>query len=231
MVSPPLDAADAGEGAGARPLVLKCMGKATLATWQFPAEAATQRLRPRTTSSRVAAWTSPAVQRTSAVAGGWGMSATNEAVATDRRVMLSTLWIFAILNYAYADILGLFFNPVLQKEEHERILSGYVGDIRITQGFVLIGALLMETAIVMVLLSRVLPYSANRWANILAGLLHTGSVVWSLTGGSVNVFYVFFATIEIACTLFIVWYAWSWRSPAPSATPVSELRQPTGSGS
>lgn len=159
------------------------------------------------------------------------MSATNEAVATDRRVMLSTLWIFAILNYAYADILGLFFNPVLQKEEHERILSGYVGDIRITQGFVLIGALLMETAIVMVLLSRVLPYSANRWANILAGLLHTGSVVWSLTGGSVNVFYVFFATIEIACTLFIVWYAWSWRSPAPSATPVSELRQPTGSGS
>src|SRR5919106_4241695 len=138
------------------------------------------------------------------------MSTTNNVAARDRKVILSTLWIFAILNYAYADIMTLFFNPVLQKEKHQQILSGYVGDIRITQGFVLVGAILMETAIVMVLLSRVLPYGANRWANILAGVLHTAAVSWSMTGGPVNVFYVFFATIEIACTLFIVWYAWTW---------------------
>ena len=156
------------------------------------------------------------------------MSTTNNVAARDRKVILSTLWIFAILNYAYADIMTLFFNPVLQKEEHQRILSGYVGDIRITQGFVLVGAILMETAIVMVLLSRVLPYGANRWANILAGVLHTAAVSWSMTGGPVNVFYVFFATIEIACTLFIVWYAWTWRTPALSATPATELPQPTG---
>ncbi len=98
------------------------------------------------------------------------MNTTNRAVARDRKVILSTLWIFAILNYAYADIMTLSFNPVLQREEHQRILSGYVGDIRITQGFVLVGAILMETAIVMVLLSRVLPYGANRWTNILVGL-------------------------------------------------------------
>jgi MFS family permease len=111
--------------------------------------------------------------------------------ARDRKVILSTLWIFAILNYAYADIMTLFFNPVLQPEEHQRILSGYVGDIRITQGFALAVAILMETAIVMVLLSRVLPHGVNRWANILAGLLHTAAVAWSLTGGTVNAFYVF----------------------------------------
>jgi hypothetical protein len=155
------------------------------------------------------------------------MNTTNRAVARDRRVILSTLWIFAILNYAYADIMTLFFNPVLQKEEHQRILSGYVGDIRITQGFVLVAAILMETAIVMVLLSRVLPYGANRWTNILVGVLHTASVIWSMTGGPVNLFYVFFATIEIGCTLFIVWYAWTWRNPALSATPATELPQPT----
>ena len=28
-----------------------------------------------------------------------------------RRVVLSTLWIFAILNYLYADVFSLFFNP------------------------------------------------------------------------------------------------------------------------
>lgn len=158
------------------------------------------------------------------------MDTTSNAAARDRKVILSTLWIFAILNYAYADIMTLFFNPVLQPEEHQRILSGYVGDIRITQGFVLAAAILMETAIVMVLLSRVLPYGANRWANILAGLLHTASVAWSMTGGAVNAFYVFFATIEVVCTLFIVWYAWTWRKPALSATPATEL-QPTGARS
>lgn len=155
------------------------------------------------------------------------MNTSSQAGARDRKVILSTLWIFAILNYAYADIMTLFFNPVLQKEEHQRILSGYVGDIRITQGFVLVAAILMETAIVMVLLSRVLPYGANRWTNILVGLLHTTSVIWSMTGGPVNLFYGFFATIEIGCTLFIVWYAWTWRNPAPRATLATEPPQPT----
>jgi MFS family permease len=181
----------------------------------------------------------PSPRRIVAVAGGAArlqerrkdMTTTSNTAARDRKVILSTLWIFAILNYAYADIMTLFFNPVLQPEEQQRILSGYVGDIRITQGFVLAGAILMETAIVMVLLSRVLPHSANRWANILAGLLHTAAVIWSMTGGAVNVFYVFFATIEVACTLFIVWYAWTWRKPALSATPATKLRQPTPASS
>lgn len=131
----------------------------------------------------------------------------------DRRVVLSTLWIFAMFNYVYADIYTLFFNPVLEKELTQQLLAGYVGGIQITQGFVFVTAVLMETAIAMVLLSRVLKYGANRWANIMAGVLHTAFVSWSLTGGSLNIFYVFFTAIEIPCTLFIVWYAWQWRDP------------------
>ena len=131
----------------------------------------------------------------------------------DRKVILSTLWIFAMFNYLYADVYGLFFNPVLQKELTKQLAAGYVGSIQITQEFVLVTAVLMETAIAMVLLSRVLKYSANRWANIIAGLFHTAFVSWSLIGETPNLFYVFFATIEIACTLFIAWYAWKWRTP------------------
>ncbi len=132
----------------------------------------------------------------------------------DRKVILSTLWIFALFNYVYADILTLWFNPALQKEATKQLLSGYVGSIQITQGFVLVGAILMETAIAMVLLSRVLPYQANRWTNIIVGILQTASVAWSLFGGTPpNLFNAFFAAIEIACTLFIVWYAWTWPHP------------------
>ena len=78
----------------------------------------------------------------------------------------------------------------------------------------MLGALLLETAIAMVLLSRVLPYRANRWANIIVGVIQTAAVAFSLTGPFYwNLFYAFFATIEIACTMFIIWYAWTGRQP------------------
>ncbi len=130
-----------------------------------------------------------------------------------RRVVLSTLWIFAVLNYIYADVYTLFFNPVLQPEAWKRFLEGGAGGIQITQGFVLVTAILMETAIAMVLLSRVLPYRANRWANILSGGFHTLFVAWSLIGDTPTGFYAMFAAIEVTCTIFIVWYAWTWPAP------------------
>jgi len=128
------------------------------------------------------------------------------------KAMLSTLWIFAMFNYLYADVYTLFFGPVLDKEATQRLLSGYVGSIQLTQGFVLVTAILMETAIAMVLLSRVLKYRANRWANMIGGTFHSLFVAWSLIGSAPTLFYAFFAAIEIPCTLFIVWYAWKWTN-------------------
>ena len=119
-------------------------------------------------------------------------------VMKDRKVILSTLWIFALLNYIYADIFTLFFNTEAQTET-------------MTAGAVVGFAFLMETAIAMVLLSRILKYGANRWANIVAGVIHTALVSWSLSVGTSPAFYIFFAAIEILCTLFIIWYAWKWK--------------------
>ncbi len=100
----------------------------------------------------------------------------------DRKAMLSLLWIFVMFNFTYADILTLYFNITLQKEAMTQLLSGHVGSVHITQGFVLLGAVLLETSIAMVLLSRVLKYRANRWANIIVGLIQIAAVVqeWSI---------------------------------------------------
>lgn len=135
----------------------------------------------------------------------------------DRKMILSSLWIFALLNYLYADVYTSFFNPIFRKEQMQQLASGYMGSMQITQGFVLVTAILMETAIAMVLLSRVLKYRANRWANILAGLFHTVYVAWSMAGDTPTLYYAFFAAIEIACTLFIAWYAWKWHNPEMEA--------------
>ena len=129
------------------------------------------------------------------------MNATgNTAVIKDRQMRLSALWIFATLNYIYADVFTLFFSPGAQK-----------ATATMTAGAVLGFAVLMETAMAMVLLSRLLKYGANRWANIIVGAIHTAAVFFSLFSGTPPApFYVFFAAVEIVCTLVIIWYAWKW---------------------
>jgi hypothetical protein len=125
------------------------------------------------------------------------------------KVKVSTLWIFAMFNYLYCDVLALF-DPVTQKS----ITTGAAGGLQFTQGFLLGAAVLMEIPIAAVLLSQVLKYRANRWANIIAGIIMTAIQFLSLFAGTPpTLYYIFFSTIEIACTLLIVWFAWKWRNP------------------
>jgi uncharacterized protein DUF6326 len=122
--------------------------------------------------------------------------------ATDRKPVLSTLWIFVMFNYLYADLLMMIVNPA----SYQRAVA------KMTAATILGFVVLMEILIAMLLLSRVLPYRANRWANIIGGLLGTAFVAVTL-GGNPPVYYVVLSSLEIACTLFIVWYAWTWRAP------------------
>jgi len=63
----------------------------------------------------------------------------------------------------------------------------------------------------MILLSRILKYGVNRWANIIAGSIMTVVQISSLfIGTTLANYYIFFSVIEIACTAFIIWYAWKW---------------------
>jgi hypothetical protein len=79
-------------------------------------------------------------------------------------------------------------------------------------------AVLMEIPIAMILLCRLLPFRANRLANIIAGCVLTLvngflTFVPPLAGwGRPPAFaeYLFFATIETVCTSVIIWQAWTW---------------------
>ena len=65
----------------------------------------------------------------------------------------------------------------------------------------------------MIVLSWVLTYRANRWANIIAGTLFVVVQIFSWSLGAPSPAYIFYSTIEIAGLLLIVWNAWKWRSP------------------
>ena len=126
----------------------------------------------------------------------------------DTKERLSLFWIFALLNYLYADVLALFAfvgSPNSAPHLPEWALLG--------------SAVLMEIPIAMILASRLLQFRANRLANIIAGLILTLvngflTFVLPLTNGyfrdPVYPAYVWFATIETVCTLVIIWQAWTW---------------------
>src|SRR4028118_1555884 len=127
----------------------------------------------------------------------------------DMTVKLSTLWITASLSYLYCDIISLM-DPELLRQ----YLAGNVNGMAFTPGFLLGAAKLISIPILMVLLSRVLKYSANRWANITAATFMTGVQTLTLFIGSPAPYYLYLSLIEITCTVLIVEYAWKWREPA-----------------
>jgi len=139
----------------------------------------------------------------------------------DMRVRLSVLWLFATLNYIYADV--FFCVDVLGSNK------GSIGVMHFSPGAWLGIAILMEIPMAMILVSRIAKRAANRWANIVAGIIETAAVLltsfilpaFHLT--ETSSYYMFFGAIEVACTAAIVWYAWRW--PGETAP---ELSLPAG---
>jgi len=140
----------------------------------------------------------------------------------DTKQRLSLLWIFALLNYLYADVLALF------------AIAGTGNSFEPLPPWALMGsAVLMEIPIAMIVASRLLSFRANRLANIIAGTLLTLingflTFVAPLLGwGRPPAFaeYLFFATIETVCTVAIVWQAWKWSGSEGAASSKLSVRQ------
>jgi len=140
------------------------------------------------------------------------MNLSNQKIKMDMEVKLSLLWIFVTLNYLYCDVMSLMDSSLLKQ-----YLTGTVDGLILSQSFLFWAAILMEIPIAMVLLSRILKYKANRWANIAAGSIKTIVMILTMFVGTPTPYYLFFGIIEIATTMLIVWYAWKWIDPEVAA--------------
>jgi hypothetical protein len=116
------------------------------------------------------------------------------------KTKLSTLWLFATLNYLYCDVV-----TVMDPIKH--------GSLQFTQGFLLAASILVEIPIAMVVLSRILEYRAGRRTNIIAAALMTIVQLLTLSVAAPTMYYLFFSIIEIATTAIILVYAWKWPKP------------------
>lgn len=130
----------------------------------------------------------------------------------DTKVLLSTLWIVVMINMLKADILSLYIPGSAEELARTSISAG----ASIPQ-LMLGGAIMMEISIAMIILSRVLKYSLNRWLNIVVSLI---TLVFVVGAGASYPHYIFIAAVEALCLLLIIWFAWTWRSTLliPSCT-------------
>ena len=141
----------------------------------------------------------------------------------DTKERLSLFWLFALLNYLYADCTALFAivgSPNLSDAPH------------FPPWVLLASSVFMEIPIAMIVASRLLPFRANRLANIIAGALLTLvngflTFVPPLVGARTPALpeYLFFATIETVCTSVIVWKAWTWSGVEAAVSPERIVRQ------
>ena len=129
------------------------------------------------------------------------------AAVHDIKGRLSLLWLFALLNYLYADVVALWD------------IVGSRNPWPLPPWALMGSAVLMEIPIAMILACHLLPFRANRLANIIAGALLTlvnGLLTFVaplvITGARTPAYpeYLFFATIETVATSVIVWKAWTW---------------------
>lgn len=121
----------------------------------------------------------------------------------DIQIKLSALWVVVMLTYLLGDVLRIFSGDFKAGE------MGSSGGMKMTQPMMLGIAVLMVIPIVMVFLTLVLDYPANRWANIIVAVFF---FIFNLIGLPTypSAYDRFLIAVSLAFNALTVWYAWNW---------------------
>lgn len=128
-----------------------------------------------------------------------------EDVKINVKVKLSALWVTLMLIYIYADILGFYTPGVI-----DEVIAGEIGGIQVTEGFLFMMAIWMAIPSVMVILSLMLKAKANRWVNIIAGIVSFAVLLTTFFVGEISARYTLQAVVEAVLIALILWHAWKW---------------------
>jgi len=126
----------------------------------------------------------------------------------DIKHKLSALWLVLMMIYIYTDFYTLYTPGKIQD-----MLSGVMDEgIKVTQVSLLVVAIITIIPAFMIFLSLVVKAKANRWLNIILGILQIAIGVVSLVGAT-WVYYIFYVISLTLIAILIVVYAWKWPNP------------------
>ena len=122
----------------------------------------------------------------------------------DVKIKLSALWVAAMLYGLTGAMLQLFEPGFLAQ-----VMAGEVAGMPITPELLLVEAILLVIPPVMVFLSVTLEDKANRWANIIFGVVFIGFGLLEIVEAK-SVAPIFVALVGLVFSALIIWYAWKW---------------------
>ena len=128
------------------------------------------------------------------------MNLQKQLLTLETKAKLSTLWIFVLFNVIFRDL-----HELAKPEYLEELINGQVSELML-----LLAGFMIEVPIAMVLFSRLLPYRANRWTNLMAAAILLPLIILY---GTTDLDDIFFLLVESAALLFVIWSAWRWRNP------------------
>jgi len=117
----------------------------------------------------------------------------------DTRIILAGLWVAVMLTYLLGDVLRIFSGDFEKMGGMKDVTSGMFVGI----------AVIMVIPILMVVLSLVLNYPVNRWANIIVAI---SFLVFSLIQLPTypSAYDKILLGVSIMFNVLTVWYAWKW---------------------
>ncbi len=121
------------------------------------------------------------------------------------KIKLAALWTATMFLYIYVDYFYLYVPGNL-----EEIIAGKMGPFPTTQVALLATITLMTIPSLMVFLSIALKPQANRWTNIIVGILFIVVQLSSNFIGEPWAYYIFASIVEVVLLSLIVVYAWKW---------------------
>ena len=121
----------------------------------------------------------------------------------DVQIKLSALWVATMLTYLLGDVLRIFSGDFKAGE------MGSSGGMKLNQPMLLGIAVLMVTPIVMVFLTLVLGYPANRWTNIIVAVFFFLLNIIGLPTYP-SAYDRFLIAVSLVFNALTVWYAWNW---------------------
>ena len=133
-------------------------------------------------------------------------STVSNRINADRRGVLSSLWIFVLFNMLFRDI-------------HEFARPGAIEEfmaMEVAEGLLLAAGIVLSLFISMIVLNRVLPSGAARWANVTVSVVAIASMVANPPGDLDD---IWFFVVEILALLAIIGLAWTWRTDPAERSP------------
>jgi len=126
----------------------------------------------------------------------------------DWKIKIAALWIVYEFTGIWVPMLELYLPGFM-----EEIISGEMGGTPITPELLLMLAILMMIAPIMAFMSLTLKNKANRWTNIILGIVFAGfalvfPVEYLAKQSAYSAFVVLLGIIGFVAAALIVWYAW-----------------------